>query len=538
MATDVMAEPAQSRKLSEFRNEPPTDFSKPQNKSAMEAALNKVKAEFGREYPLVIGGQRITGLKTFDSTNPAHKGQLLGKFQKGSRAHVEQAVDAAWKAFESWKRAPVDVRAGVLLKAADLMRQRKHEFSSTMIYEVGKTWPEADADTAEAIDFLEFYAREAYRYAGRQPITRIESEENALVYIPLGVGAVIPPWNFPLAIMAGMTSAAIVTGNTVVLKPSSDAPWIAYRFVALLEEAGMPAGVVNFLSGSGGEVGDPLVQHPKIRFISFTGSKEVGLHINEEAAKPRKGQIWIKRVVAEMGGKDAIIVDRDTKNLDQAASDVVASAFGFQGQKCSACSRLIVDAAIYDQFVPMVVEKTRALRIGSPETAEAQVGPVVNESAMRKIKEYIDKGSGEGRLVAGGKVRQEQGYFIEPTVIADVDPDATIAQEEIFGPVLAVMKAKDFDDALRIANDSPFGLTGAVFTDNPDKIRRAQDEFFVGNLYFNRKCTGALVGVHPFGGFNMSGTDSKAGGRDYLGLFLQAKAISRKVGRTADRGGE
>ncbi len=538
MATDVMAEPAQSRKLSEFRNEPPTDFSKPQNKSAMEAALNKVKAEFGREYPLVIGGQRITGLKTFDSTNPAHKGQLLGKFQKGTRAHVEQAVEAARKAFESWKRAPVDVRAGVLLKAADLMRQRKHEFSATMIYEVGKTWPEADADTAEAIDFMEFYAREAYRYAGQQPITRIESEENALLYIPLGVGAVIPPWNFPLAIMAGMTSAAIVTGNTVILKPSSDAPWIAYRFFALLEEAGMPAGVVNFLSGSGGEVGDPLVQHPKIRFISFTGSKEVGLHINEEAAKPRKGQIWIKRVVAEMGGKDAIIVDRETKNLDQAASDVVASAFGFQGQKCSACSRLIVDAAIYDKFVPMVVEKTKALRIGPPESAEAQVGPVVNESAMRKIKEYIDKGSGEGRLVAGGKVRQEEGYFIEPTVIADVDPDATIAQEEIFGPVLAVMKAKDFDDALRIANDSPFGLTGAVFTDNPDKIRRAQDEFFVGNLYFNRKCTGALVGVHPFGGFNMSGTDSKAGGRDYLGLFLQAKAISKKIGRTVDRGGE
>jgi len=538
MATDVMAEPAQSRKLSEFRNEPPTDFSKPQNKSAMEAALNKVKAEFGREYPLVIGGQRITGLKTFDSTNPAHKGQLLGKFQKGTRAHVEQAVEAARKAFESWKRAPVDVRAGVLLKAADLMRQRKHEFSATMIYEVGKTWPEADADTAEAIDFMEFYAREAYRYAGQQPITRIESEENALLYIPLGVGAVIPPWNFPLAIMAGMTSAAIVTGNTVILKPSSDAPWIAYRFFALLEEAGMPAGVVNFLSGSGGEVGDPLVQHPKIRFISFTGSKEVGLHINEEAAKPRKGQIWIKRVVAEMGGKDAIIVDRETKNLDQAASDVVASAFGFQGQKCSACSRLIVDAAIYDKFVPMVVEKTKALRIGPPESAEAQVGPVVNESAMRKIKEYIDEGSGEGRLVAGGKVRQEEGYFIEPTVIADVDPDATIAQEEIFGPVLAVMKAKDFDDALRIANDSPFGLTGAVFTDNPDKIRRAQDEFFVGNLYFNRKCTGALVGVHPFGGFNMSGTDSKAGGRDYLGLFLQAKAISKKIGRTVDRGGE
>jgi 1-pyrroline-5-carboxylate dehydrogenase len=543
MPTEVMTEPqAHNRKLSEFQNEPLTDFTKPQNRAAMEKALERVKAEFGREYPLVIGGQRITGLKTFDSTNPSHKGQLLGKFQKGTRAHVEQAIDAAWKAFESWKRAPVSVRAGLLLKAADLMRQRKHEFSATMVYEVGKTWPEADADTAEAIDFLEFYAREAYRYGGEQPITKIESEENALVYIPLGVGAVIPPWNFPLAIMAGMTSAAAVTGNTVVLKPSSDAPWIAYRFFALLEEAGMPAGVVNFLSGSGGEVGDPLIQHPKIRFISFTGSKEVGLHINEEAAKTQKGQRWIKRVVAEMGGKDAIIVDRETKNLDQAATDAVASAFGFQGQKCSACSRLIVDQAIYDKFVPMVAEKTKALRLGPPEKNDSQIGPVVNESAMKKIKEYIDKGSSEGRLIAGGKVHAEDGYFIEPTVIADVDPRATIAQEEIFGPVLAVIKAKDFDDALRIANDTQFGLTGAVFTDNPEKIRRAQDEFFVGNLYFNRKCTGALVGVHPFGGFNMSGTDSKAGGRDYLGLFLQAKAISKKVGpqskTAADRGGE
>jgi 1-pyrroline-5-carboxylate dehydrogenase len=514
--------------LSEFKNEPLTDFTKPENKAAMEAALQTVKAEFGRDYPLVIGGERITGLKTFDSINPAHKTQLLGRFQRGSRAHVEQAIEAAWKAFDDWKRQPVEVRAGLLVKAAALVRERKHEFSATMIYEVGKTWAEADADTAEAIDFLEFYAREAYRYGGEQPITKIPNEENALVYIPLGVGAVIPPWNFPFAIMAGMTSAAAVTGNCVVLKPSSDSPWIAYRFFAVLEEAGMPPGVVNFLSGGGGEVGDPLIQHPRIRFISFTGSKEVGLHINEEAAKTPKGQLWIKRVVAEMGGKDAIIVDRDTKDLDDAAAAVVASAFGFQGQKCSACSRLIVDEAIFDELVPKVVEKTKALKLGPPEMADAQIGPVVNESAMKKIKEYIDKGSKEGKLLAGGEVHAGEGFFIEPTVIGPVPEDATIAQEEIFGPVLAVIKAKDFDDALRIANDTEFGLTGAVFTDNEEKIQRAQDEFFVGNLYFNRKCTGALVGVHPFGGFNMSGTDSKAGGRDYLGLFLQAKAISRK----------
>jgi len=515
--------------LPEFKNEALVDFTRPENKSAMEAAIAKVRGEIGREYPVVIGGERITGLSTWDSTNPAHKDEVLGRFNKGTRAHVEQAVEAAWKAFESWKKQPVDVRAGLLVRAAQMMRERKHEFSAAMILEVGKTWAEADADTAEAIDFMEFYAREAYRYASEQPIVKVPSEDNNLVYIPLGVGAVIPPWNFPLAIMTGMTTAAVVTGNTVVLKPSSESPWIAYRFFALLEEAGLPPGVVNFLSGSGAEVGDPLIQHPRIRFISFTGSKEVGLHINEEAAKAQKGQLWIKRVVAEMGGKDAIIVDRETSNLDEAAAAVVASAFGFQGQKCSACSRLIVDEAIYDQLVPLVVEKTKALRIDDPASGDAQVGPVVSRKAFKTIKDYIDKGVKEGQLLAGGVADDQEGFFIQPTVIGDVDARATIAQEEIFGPVLAIIKAKDFDDALRIANDSQFGLTGAVFTDNEEKLDRAREEFFVGNLYLNRKCTGALVGVHPFGGFNMSGTDSKAGGRDYLGLFLQAKSIARKV---------
>ncbi|MBV9493694.1 MAG: L-glutamate gamma-semialdehyde dehydrogenase [Acidobacteria bacterium] len=517
--------------LPEFKNEPLTDFSNPQEKAAMEAALEKVRGEFGREYPLVIGGERMTGLKTSESINPSRKDEVLGRFQKASKAHVEQAIEVAWKTFETWKRKPVQERVDWLVRVATLLRERKHEFSATMVYEVGKTWPEADADTAEAIDFCEFYAREALRWGGEHPITKIDSEDNALVYIPLGVGAVIPPWNFPLAIMAGMTTAAAVSGNCVVLKPSSDSPWIAYRFFALMEEAGLPPGVVNFVSGSGGEVGDTMVQHPRIRFISFTGSKEVGLHINEEAAKTPKGQIWIKRVVAEMGGKDAIIIDRDTKNLDEAAAAAVASAFGFQGQKCSACSRLIVDAAVYDQIVPLVVAKTKALKMGMPEQADVQVGPVASAKAFKTIKEYIDRGVKEGRLVAGGEVHPENGFFIEPTVIADVDPQATIAQEEIFGPVLAIIKAKDFDDALHIANDTQFGLTGAVFTDDEAKLDRAREEFFVGNLYLNRKCTGALVGVHPFGGFNMSGTDSKAGGRDYLGLFLQAKAISRKVGK-------
>jgi 1-pyrroline-5-carboxylate dehydrogenase len=516
--------------LPEFRNEPLTDFTQPEHAAAMELALAKVIGEVGREHPIVIGGRRITGLKTFSSLNPARKEQVVGTFQEGSSEHVEQAMDAAWAAFGSWKKQPIDVRAGLLLKAADLMRQRKHEFSAVMILEVGKTWAEADADTAEAIDFLEFYAREAVRYSGNHDVVKVPSEDGQLVYIPLGVGAVIPPWNFPLAIMAGMTTAAVVTGNTVILKPSSDSPWIAYRFFELLEEAGLPPGVANFISGGGTEVGEPLIQHPKTRFISFTGSKGVGLHIVEEAAKHRDGQLWIKRVVAEMGGKDAIVVDRDFANLDEAASAVVASAFGFQGQKCSACSRAIIDEAIYDRILPMIVEKTKALRIGDPTDFSSAIGPVVNEKAMKNIKNYIEKGTKEGgRLVAGGNIDPKSGFFIEPTVIADVAPDATIAQEEIFGPVLAIIKAKDFDDALRIANNTEFGLTGAVFTDDEAKLDRAREEFFVGNLYLNRKCTGALVGVHPFGGFNMSGTDSKAGGRDYLGLFLQAKSIARKI---------
>ena len=407
-----------------------------------------------------------------------------------------------------------------------------------MIHEVGKSWAEADGDTAEAIDFCEFYAHEMLRYAEPHPLTQIEGEENALEYIPLGVGAVIPPWNFPLAIMAGMTAAAIVTGNTVVLKPSSDAPAIAYKFFELLEEAGLPGGVVNFMTGSGAEVGDVIVDHPKTRFIAFTGSKEIGLRINERAAKTNQGQLWIKRVMAEMGGKDAIIV-ADDADLDDAALGVVQSAFGFQGQKCSACSRAIVDTRVYDSLLEKIVERTEKIKVGDPTDPSTTMSAVVNEKAFKTINDYIERGKSEGgRVVAGGGSDGEQGFFIEPTVIADVKAGDTIEQEEIFGPVLAVIKAQDYDDALRIANDTQFGLTGAVYSTDEAKIERARREFHVGNLYFNRKCTGALVGVHPFGGFNMSGTDSKAGGRDYLLLFMQAKVSSAKIGATANKRAE
>ena len=325
-----------------------------------------------------------------------------------------------------------------------------------------------------------------------------------------------------------MTSAAIVSGNMVILKPSSDSPAIAVKFVELMEELKLPAGVLNFVTGSGGAIGDLLVSHPLTRFISFTGSKEVGLHINELAAKHQPGQKWIKRVSAKMGGKDSIVVDNEIHSIDDAVNGVISSAFGFQGQKCSACSRAIVSEKIYDKFVDKLVERASKLTV-SPSKSNPSMGPVINVKAQETIMSYISKGIGEGgRLVHGGK-RIEGGSFIEPTIIADVKPEDTISLEEIFGPVLAVIKCTDFEDGLRIANNTEYGLTGAVYTNNKKKLKKASKEFFVGNLYLNRKCTGALVGVHPFGGFNMSGTCSKAGGFDYLPLFMQSKVIAEKI---------
>ena len=517
----------------EFRNEPFTDFTKDENAEAFRTAFAAVANDLGREYPLVIGGERIKTDSKLDSFNPANRRQLVGRFQKATSELANKAVETAYATFASWRKTSASDRADILFRAAAILRERKHEFSAWMVHEVAKTWPEADGDTAEAIDFLEFYGREILRYSDDQPLTKLAGEENRLEYIPLGVVAVIPPWNFPLAIMAGMTSAAFVTGNTVVLKPSSDAPTIAYKFFEVLEEAGLPPGVVNFMTGSGAEVGDIVVDHPKTRLVAFTGSKEIGLRINERAAKVQDGQLWIKRVIAEMGGKDAIIV-ADDANLDDAATGVVQSAFGFQGQKCSACSRAIVDARVYDQMLEKIVERTDKLKTGDPSDVSTNMSAVVNEKAFKTINSYIEKGKGDGgRVLTGGGSDGEQGFFIEPTVIADVKPGATIEQEEIFGPVLAVIKANDYDDALRIANDTQFGLTGAVYSTDEAKLERARREFHVGNLYLNRKCTGALVGVHPFGGFNMSGTDSKAGGRDYLLLFMQAKVSSEKVGAAA-----
>jgi 1-pyrroline-5-carboxylate dehydrogenase len=512
----------------EFRNEPILDFSNSEDRRKQSAALELVRSRLGREYDLVIGAERVKSPEKFSSTNPAKPPEVIGIFQSATREQATRAVEAAAAAFDSWKRVPATERAGVLFRAAGLLRQRRFENNAWMILEVGKSWAEADADTAEAIDFCEFYGREALRYAEPQPLTPVPGERNVLEYIPLGVGAVIPPWNFPSAIAVGMTAAAFVTGNTVVLKPSSDSPAVAAFFFEILREAGLPPGVVNFVTGSGGTVGNTIVEHARTRFVAFTGSKEVGLHITEEAARPRPGQIWIKRVIAEMGGKDFIIVDEDA-DLDAAAAGVLASAFGFQGQKCSACSRAIIHEKVYSTFVDKLVAKARQITVGPTTDPSNYMGPVINERAMRSILSYIEVGKKEGRLVAGGDPPRGDGYFIPPTIIADVDPRARIAQEEIFGPVLALIKARDLDSAIAIANDSEYGLTGAFFCGNRAHIERAKEECHVGNLYINRKCTGALVGGHPFGGFNMSGTDSKTGGRDYLLLFTQAKTISEKV---------
>ena len=506
------------------------DFSQPEHRAAFETAIAGVRAEMGREYPLVIGGKAEPGAKTFDSTNPAKPSEVLGRFASGTAEQANRSVDTAHATFRTWSRVAPAERAAYLVEAARRMRERRHHFSAWMVLEVGKSWGEADADTAEAIDFLEFYAREMLRYAQPQPVHQMPGEKDTLVYLPIGVGAVIPPWNFPLAICVGMTVAAVVTGNTVVLKPASDTPGIAWQFFALMQEVGLPAGVINFLSGGCAVVGDTIVRHPKTRFVSFTGSREVGVGINRLAAEVQPGQIWLKRVVAEMGGKDGVLVD-DEADLDAAALGVAQSAFGFGGQKCSACSRAIVVDKVHDAFVEkLLAQVARFVSVGDPATYGTYMGPVASERAMKTILDYIEVGRKEGKLLAGGgRVPGRDGWFVQPTIFDGIAPDARLAQEEVFGPVLAIIRAKDFEEALAICNNTEYGLTGACFSRNPAKIQKAREDFFVGNLYLNRKCTGAMVGCHPFGGFNMSGTDSKAGGRDYLLLFLQAKSIAEKL---------
>jgi 1-pyrroline-5-carboxylate dehydrogenase len=518
--------------LRSYTNEPLTDFTRSDNVEAFRTALDCVKSEIGRTYPLVINGEHIELPETFSSINPARPDEVLGNFANGNASHADQAVEAAAKAFKRWQYVPAEDRARYLLHAAAEMRRRKHEFSAVMVLEVGKSWVEADADTAEAIDFLEYYARQMVRMADSSNLlTPYPPEQVQFSYIPLGVGAVIPPWNFANAIMTGMTAATIVSGNTAVLKPAEQSPWVAYKFCELMWDAGLPPGVLNFITGPGPVVGARMVEHPKTRLIAFTGSREVGTAIYEKASKVQPGQKWLKRVVLEMGGKDAVVVD-ETADLDAAAHGIVASAFGFQGQKCSAGSRAIIVDAVYDTVAARVVDLAKRLTVGATDAGpDVYMGPVVDTDAMSKIMSYIELGTQESELLLGGKPMNmpDGGYFIPPTIFGDVPGDARIAQEEIFGPVVALIRANDYDDALAIANSTEYGLTGAVYSRDRRHLERARREYHVGNLYFNRKCTGALVGVHPFGGFNMSGTDSKAGGPDYLLLFTQGKSVAEKL---------
>ncbi|AKM17575.1 1-pyrroline-5-carboxylate dehydrogenase 1 [[Flavobacterium] thermophilum] len=508
-----------------YRHEPLTDFTVEANREAFLAALKKVESELGRDYPLVIGGERVMTEDKITSINPANKTEVVGRVAKANKELAERAMKTADEAFRTWSRTSPEARADILFRAAAIVRRRKHEFSAWLVKEAGKPWREADADTAEAIDFMEYYGRQMLKLKDGIPVESRPGETNRFFYIPLGVGVVISPWNFPFAIMAGTTVASLVTGNTVLLKPASATPVVAYKFVEVLEEAGLPAGVLNYIPGSGAEVGDYLVDHPRTRFISFTGSRDVGIRIYERAAKVHPGQIWLKRVIAEMGGKDGIIVDKEA-DLELAAQSIVASAFGYSGQKCSACSRAIIVEDVYDQVLNRVVELTKQLNVGDPAEQATFMGPVIDQGAYNKIMEYIEIGKEEGRLMTGGEGDDSKGFFIQPTVFADVDPNARIMQEEIFGPVVAFAKARDFDHALEIANNTEYGLTGAVISRNRANLEKARHEFHVGNLYFNRGCTGAIVGYQPFGGFNMSGTDSKAGGPDYLILHMQAKTVS------------
>ena len=512
-----------------FTNEPPTDFGRPENVTAFREALSRVRAGLGRTYPLVIGGEEIFTPETFTSTNPSRPAEVIGTVAKATPELARRAVEAAAQAFEGWRRVPYDERARYLFGAARLMRARRHEFSALMVLEAGKSWIEADYDTAEAIDFMEFYGREMLRLGPPQPTVPAADREAELSYIPLGVSVVIPPWNFPNAILTGLTTASIVSGNAAVLKPASATPVIAAWLADLFNrELHLPPGVLNFLPGPGGAIGDALVDHPKTRLVVFTGSKEVGLRIFQRAAAVAPGQTWLKRTILEMGGKDAILVD-ETADLEAAAAGIVASAFGYQGQKCSACSRAVIVGDVYDELLARITARAQTICVGDPsEGPHVGMGPVIDAGALAKHLEYIAAGHAEGRLVAGGAALPSAagGYFLPPTIFAGVAPDARIAREEIFGPVLAVIKARDFDDGLAIVNDTEYGLTGSIYSRRRDRLERARREFHVGNLYINRKCTGALVGVEPFGGFNMSGTDSKAGGSDYLMLFTQAKVVS------------
>jgi RHH-type transcriptional regulator, proline utilization regulon repressor / proline dehydrogenase / delta 1-pyrroline-5-carboxylate dehydrogenase len=532
---DAASPPASESDMSQpklaatFQNQPPVDFARAENRERMQRALEQVREELGVHRPLVIDGDEIDTEERITSLDPSQFDRVVGTCAMAGAEHVDQAVKAALRALPSWRGYGAQTRANYLRRAADHMHRRLFELAAWEVYECGKTWREATADIDEAIDFLRYYAEQAILLERPQGAD-VPGEENRFEYFPRGVVGVIAPWNFPLAILTGMTAAALATGNTVVMKPAEQSPIMAAHLMQVLADSGVPPGVANYLPGDGAVAGAALVEHPEVAMIVFTGSRPVGLAINRRAAETSAHAPQVKRVVAEMGGKNAIIVDADA-DLDEAVLGVVHSALGFQGQKCSACSRVIALDGIYEPFVARLVEAARSFKVGPAEEPGTDIGPVIDADALANVQRYIEIGRREGREVLAVDVGplRERGYFVGPHLFADVSPECCIAQEEVFGPVVAITRAKDFDDALRIANQSEYALTGGVFSRSPVNLDRARREFLVGNLYLNRSITGAIVGRHPFGGFKMSGIGSKAGGPDYLLQFVLPRVITENT---------
>jgi len=509
-----------------YAPEPYSDFHDPHVRDGFGAELEAVRGRLGADWPLIIDGEPVVTGAWIASYDPSAVDRLVGRAAAAGPEQIENAFAAAQRAQASWGALPMAHRARALVKLAAVMRRHKWELAAWEVFEAAKTYAEAEGDVAEAIDFCEYYARQAMDLDERLETYPWPGEENTLTLQPLGVGVVIPPWNFLLAILVGTTVGPVVAGNAVILKPSPKTPIIAGLFMRMLDEAGFPPGVVNLLTGEDDVLGDALVDHPETRFINFTGSVGTGMRIHERAAKVQPGQRFLKRTFLEMGGKDAMIVD-ETADLDAAADAAVAGAFGFQGQKCSAMSRLILVDEVHDEMVEKVVARTQRLEIG-PAEENPDVAAVIDQIQFDKILGFVDRAKGSATLALGGDRGREGGWYVQPTILTDVDPDAEIAQQEVFGPVVAVLRARDFDHALEIANGTPYALTGGLFSRLRSRIERARREFRVGNLYINRKITGSLVGVQPFGGFDMSGTNAKAGGPDYVRLFMEAKTVTER----------